>query len=220
VRICTRVRTRHARRVYKIMSGALPYLYERRKFIVIALRARESEREARLQVDNLRGFALSVNRYISANLDYKGIVTWAGGAGSRSLRDSKSTPESLRGVNLPADWYAVVGDGGFAHAWQEMETAVRTGVHVTLILLNNGVLGFQKHAETLNFGKATNAVNFAPVNHAAIATACGCRGVRVQTAAELTQALAQVDANATTLIEVICDPNASPPITVFQSNEP
>jgi len=42
--VCTRVRARHAKRVYKIMSGALPYLYERRKFIVIALRARERAR--------------------------------------------------------------------------------------------------------------------------------------------------------------------------------
>jgi len=72
-----------------------------------------SQREARAQVDNLRGFALSVNRYISANLDYTGKVNWAGSDGARSLRDSKSTPESLRGINLPADWYAVVGDGQY-----------------------------------------------------------------------------------------------------------
>jgi len=72
-----------------------------------------SEREARAQVDNLRGFALSVNRYISANLDYQGKVNWAGTDGARSLRDSKSTPESLRGINLPPDWYAVVGDGQY-----------------------------------------------------------------------------------------------------------
>src|SRR5690606_30912358 len=67
--------------------------------------------------------------------------------------------------------YADVGDGGFGHVWSEMETAARTGVHVTILLLNNGILGFQKHAETLKYGKFTNAVNFAPVDHAAIARA-------------------------------------------------
>jgi len=112
--------------------------------------------------------------------------------------------------------YAVVGDGGFAHAWQEMETATRTGTHVTIILLNNGVLAFQKHAETLNFGKSTNAVDFAPVNHAAIAMACGCQGIRVQTVEELADALAHARRDTTTLIEVLCDPNAYPPISVFQ----
>jgi len=72
-----------------------------------------SEREARQQVDNLRGFALSVNRYISDHLDYAGKVTWAGTGGTPALREAKSTPASLRGINLPPDWYAVVGNGQY-----------------------------------------------------------------------------------------------------------
>jgi len=79
-----------------------------------------SVREARAQVDNLRGFALSVNRYISANLDYSGRVSWAGSHGGRALRDAKSTPEALRGINLPADWYAVVGDGKYTLCVQNL----------------------------------------------------------------------------------------------------
>ena len=43
---------------------------------------------------------------------------------------------------------ALVGDGGFAHSWAELETAVRSRLAVTVILLNNGVLGYQKDAET------------------------------------------------------------------------
>lgn len=115
--------------------------------------------------------------------------------------------------------YAVVGDGGFGHCWSELETAVRTGVHVTIILLNNGILGFQKHAETLKFGKSTNAVNFADVDHSAIAKACGCNGVRVHSAQELAHALkTSRSENCTTLIEVITDERAYPPITVFKQN--
>src|SRR6201999_388015 len=37
------------------------------------------------------------------------------------------------------------GDGGFAHCWQEMETAVREQLPVTIILLRNDILGFQQH---------------------------------------------------------------------------
>lgn len=113
--------------------------------------------------------------------------------------------------------YAVVGDGGFGHVWSELETAARTGTHLTLLVLNNGILGFQKHGETLKFGKPTNAVDFAEVDHAAIARACGCHGVRVRTDEELAQALAEAaQSTGTSLIEVMCDERAYPPISVFQ----
>lgn len=46
VRAAAYTYTTRERRLYKIMSGALPYLYERRKFIVIAPRARERARSA------------------------------------------------------------------------------------------------------------------------------------------------------------------------------
>jgi quinol monooxygenase YgiN len=36
----------------------------------------------------------------------------------------------------------VVGDGGFGHGWAEMETAARCEIAVTIVALNNGVLGY------------------------------------------------------------------------------
>ena len=53
------------------------------------------------------------------------------------------------------DVIVVVGDGGFAHAWAELENAVRTAIKVTVVVLNNGVLGYQKDAETAKFGRYT-----------------------------------------------------------------
>jgi len=58
---------------------------------------------------------------------------------------------------------ALVGDGGFAHSWAELETMVRMGITLTVIVLNNGVLGYQKDAETVKFGAYTTACHFAPV---------------------------------------------------------
>lgn len=112
--------------------------------------------------------------------------------------------------------FCVVGDGGFAHVWSELETSVRMKTPVVLTVLNNGILGYQKHAENAKFGAHTTACYFAPVDHAAIARACGCRGVRVENAdaypAALKEALAY---EGTTVLDVITDPTAFPPVTLF-----
>lgn len=115
-----------------------------------------------------------------------------------------------------AEIFCLVGDGGFGHVWSELETARRMGIKVTLILLNNGILGYQKHAENVKFGDHTSAVNFYPVDHAAIARSCGCAGVRVSDPAQLGRALDEARlSEVTTLIEVITDENAFPPITFY-----
>lgn len=112
--------------------------------------------------------------------------------------------------------YALVGDGGFGHVWSEMETAARMGIKVVTILINNGILGYQKHAECLKYGAHTTAVNFADVDHAAIAQACGIHGVRVSDPADLAQALTvAAKSDKSTLIEVLCANQAFPPITFY-----
>jgi acetolactate synthase-1/2/3 large subunit len=111
----------------------------------------------------------------------------------------------------------VVGDGGFAHVWSELETSVRMKTPVVLTVLNNGVLGYQKDAEDVKFGGYTSACHFAPVDHAAIARACGARGVRVESAGDYLPAIKEaLESNVTTLIDVVTDPLAYPPITFFE----
>ena len=111
----------------------------------------------------------------------------------------------------------VAGDGGFAHCWAELETARRLGLSVVLIVLNNQILGYQKHAEEAKYGAHTDAVHFAPVDHAAIAAACGCIGVRVEKPENFARALrAALQADRLTVIDVMTDPQARPPITVFE----
>ncbi|KAB2667076.1 acetolactate synthase catalytic subunit [Brucella tritici] len=110
----------------------------------------------------------------------------------------------------------LVGDGGFAHSWAELETMIRMQLPVTVILLNNGVLGFQKDAETIKFGRYTTACHFAPVDHAAVASACGCRSATVDNAADLSEQLRRsIESGKPSLIEVITDPDAHPPLSLF-----
>ncbi|HUP94981.1 MAG TPA: acetolactate synthase catalytic subunit [Burkholderiales bacterium] len=109
------------------------------------------------------------------------------------------------------------GDGGFAHVWAELETAKRLGVKLIAIVLNNQILGYQWHAEDVMYGDHTDACQLAPVDHAAIARACGCEGIRVEKPSELNSALERARASqVTTVIDVIIDPRAYPPITSFE----
>ncbi|MCG8360915.1 MAG: acetolactate synthase catalytic subunit [Kiloniellales bacterium] len=111
---------------------------------------------------------------------------------------------------------ALAGDGGFGHCWQELETAKRLNIPVVLTLLDNGVLGYQKDAEDVKFGRHTSACNFEPVDHTKIAKACGCLGIRVERPDDYADALqAGLEADRPTLIEVTSDPNAYPPLTLF-----
>lgn len=110
----------------------------------------------------------------------------------------------------------VVGDGGFAHSWAELETIVRLDIPVTIIVLNNGILGFQRDAETVKFGRFTTACHFSPVDHAAIAQACGCDATRVSDPGLLAGVLeSAIRSGRPNLIEVITDPEAHPPLSLF-----
>lgn len=114
----------------------------------------------------------------------------------------------------------VVGDGGFAHVWSELETAHRMKTPVVVTVLNNGVLAYQKDAEDVKFGAHTTACYFTPVDHAAIARACGVHGVRVEKADDYLPALRQALASGDScVIDVITDPAAYPPVTLFDSLE-
>lgn len=116
--------------------------------------------------------------------------------------------------------FCVVGDGGFAHVWSELETAKRSGVKLIVTVLNNGILGYQKHAENAKFGSHTTACYFAPVDHAAIARACGCNGISVRDGTEYLPALREALAfEGTSVIDVATDPAAFPPVTLFDSLE-
>jgi hypothetical protein len=103
----------------------------------------------------------------------------------------------------------------------ELETSRRHSLPVTVTVLNNQILGYQKHAEDVLFGAHTTAVDFQPVDHAAIARACGVNGVRVENPTDYAAALAEATAApATTVIDAIVDPEAYPPISSFEGKLP
>ncbi|WP_167499574.1 acetolactate synthase catalytic subunit [Streptomyces malaysiensis] len=114
---------------------------------------------------------------------------------------------------------AVVGDGGFAHCWSELETAARMNLPLTVIVLNNAILGYQKHSELHQFAEHTTAIDITRIDHAAIATACGARGVRVDAADGLAGALRDaMGSSAVTVIDVVTAADAFPPISAWDGD--
>ena len=87
-----------------------------------------------------------------------------------------SFTEEAKAARPDAPVICLTGDGGFAHVWAEIETAKRMNLPVVVVVLNNQILGYQKHAELSIFGAHTDVVHFQPVDHAAIAKACGYGG--------------------------------------------
>jgi acetolactate synthase I/II/III large subunit len=111
---------------------------------------------------------------------------------------------------------AIVGDGGFAHSWAEMETMVRCALPVVVVILNNGVLGYQKDAEMVKFGRYTTACHLGPVDHAQIARACGCEAERISHPDDLRLALSEaLLSHRPRIIEVMVSPAAHPPLSLY-----
>ncbi len=114
----------------------------------------------------------------------------------------------------------LTGDGGFGHVWSELETARRMKLPVVVVVLNNQILGYQKHAELSLFGDFTDVCDFEAVDHAAIARAVGCDGIRVEKPSDFLPALKDALASGrTTVLDVITDQRAYPPITSFEGKE-
>jgi acetolactate synthase-1/2/3 large subunit len=117
---------------------------------------------------------------------------------------------------------AIAGDGGFAMTMAELETAVREKARVIAIVFDNeryGTIRMHQDRRPGGGGEATAiATDLGPMDFAAIARACGARGIRVETNAAFEQAVRQALANdKPTVIQVALDrgwvsPDSPPPV--------
>jgi sulfoacetaldehyde acetyltransferase len=102
---------------------------------------------------------------------------------------------------------ALVGDGAFGISLNELPTCKRMAVPVTIVVFCNGQWGAEKKNDILWFDERFVGTELDDdLSYAAVATAFGVRGVRVDTEADLVAALAEGCAaqtrGVTTLIEV------------------
>ena len=101
---------------------------------------------------------------------------------------------------------SVSGDGGFGQYAMEMTTAVKYGMNITHVLLNNGELGKISKEQRAGEWQVWQTSLHNP-DFAAFAQLCGAAGYRVATADQLADALAAGLAHpGPALIEVVADP--------------
>ncbi len=101
----------------------------------------------------------------------------------------------------------ITGDGSFGMNLNELATAVTYNLPVTIVLLNNGVLGMVRQWQTLFFGERYSNTNLGrKTDFVKLADAFGAKGVRVTQAEGFEKAFASsFDSDGPVLIEVLID---------------
>jgi acetolactate synthase-1/2/3 large subunit len=93
---------------------------------------------------------------------------------------------------------ACVGDGGFAMTMNGLMTAIEHDIPITVVVFNNKALGWVLH------GSGPFAAEFKDFDHAGIARAMGCRGVRIEDPEALGPALQEaLSSKIPTVIDVM-----------------
>jgi len=95
---------------------------------------------------------------------------------------------------------AVCGDGGFGIGMNGLMTAREENIPIVVVVFNNGMLGWVRHGQ----GDRPVASQFAAYDHAAIARAMGCEGIRVERPEDLPSALAgAITSGRPTVVDVV-----------------
>lgn len=121
-----------------------------------------------------------------------------------ALRDSGSSGRVV----------CLAGDGGWGYSLNEIEVLTRFRMPVVSIVLNNEVLGWNKHVALRRYPDAWVSQDFSAVDYAACAAGLGAQTWRVSTIEEFDAALVEALAvtDKPTVIEVLSSPFETPVI--------
>lgn len=108
---------------------------------------------------------------------------------------------------------AFTGDGGLGMTMAEIETAVRLGLRIVVIVFNDAALSLIKIKQRPAGQGSGEAVDYSPVSFAGVAAAMGAEAAAVSTEAELAGALAAaLRRDGPTVIDAQVDPAGYPVI--------
>ncbi len=106
---------------------------------------------------------------------------------------------------------ALCGDGGFLMSGQEIETAVRYGVGITVVVFRNGMHGTIAMHQARDVGRTAGS-GIGPVDLAGFARSLGAEGYTVTAPGDLVPALRDAAAHeGVSLVDVVTDPDLITP---------
>ena len=110
------------------------------------------------------------------------------------------------------------GDGGVYYHMTELETALRYGINIVLLVNNNGALSQEFPSLKRNYdnnlrGRSDELWRFSEFNFAKVAEAMGCAGIRVEKPGDINAALQKAfTMDRTTVVEVMSDVKEMAPV--------
>ena len=119
---------------------------------------------------------------------------------------------AMRDLGRSGRIVCLAGDGAWGYSVAEIETLARFGLPVTSIVLNNKVLGWNKHEAIERYGDEYVSHDFLDVSWSKAAEALGAQAVRVDDAAGFGEALdtALERTDGPTMVEVSSSPVETP----------
>jgi acetolactate synthase-1/2/3 large subunit len=115
----------------------------------------------------------------------------------------------------------ISGDGGFGYHVSEVETAVRYGLPVLVVVLNNKSLGFEYHLQKLLYKDiAPEANDYSDIDYGAVARAFGGYGDRVRNPEDVETALRKaLDSGEPAVVDITVDKEIYGPVVYYESVE-
>lgn len=115
----------------------------------------------------------------------------------------------------------IIGDGGAGYNLAELETAVRVGIPVTIVIMNNRKLAFEYHLQKYVEKNVIPEINdFTDIDYGAVARSFGAEGYLVRNREQLREALdASASHHGPTLIDVRINPEAIAPVMSYAKSD-
>jgi len=141
----------------------------------------------------------------SLRLSYKQAVHYSGGMGAMGFALPAAIGVAIQSTNKVV---VITGDGSLQINIQELDTLNRLGLDITVIVMNNSVLGMVKNFQDMYFDGRDQSTKkgYSRPSFTGIATAFGIQAYCVNKASDLDQAYSLISSsNGPLLIELMMD---------------
>jgi acetolactate synthase-1/2/3 large subunit len=129
---------------------------------------------------------------------------WAADSGHLGSGVPYAIGAKLARPDLPV--YCITGDGSFGLNCMEMETALREGTPIVVVIANDQAWGMIKGGQKLVYKERYCGVDFTDTRYDKLAEAIGCYGERVTEPGQIRSALQRaVDSGLPAVLDVILD---------------